>query len=179
MTTLEKATFAGGCFWCADAVFRMIRGVKSVVTGYAGGRTENPTYEDISSGETGHVEAVQIEFNPAEISYPELLDVFWQTHNPTEANRQGPDTGPQYQAVIFYHNEEQRRLAEESKRKLEESGKYREPIMTQIKPFKNFLEAEEHHQNYFAKNPHAPYCQIVIKPKVEKVEKLFHGKLKS
>ncbi|MEX1068780.1 MAG: peptide-methionine (S)-S-oxide reductase MsrA, partial [Patescibacteria group bacterium] len=115
-----------------------------------------------------------IEFNPEEISYSELLDVFWQSHNPTEANRQGPDAGPQYQAAIFYHDEKQKKLAEESKKKLEESG----PVMTQIIPFKNFYPAEEHHQDYFAKNPHAPYCQIVIKPKVEKVGKLFHGKIK-
>ena len=175
MNNLEIATFAGGGFWCADAVFRMLKGVKSVTTGYAGGEKDNPTYEEVSSGQTGHVEAVKIEFDPAEISYPELLDVFWQTHNPVEVNRQGPDVGSQYQAAIFYHDEEQKNLAEESKRKMEESG----PVMTMILPFKNFFQAEEHHQDYFAKNPHAPYCQIVIKPKVEKVEKLFHGKLKN
>jgi len=175
MNNLETATFAGGCFWCADAVFRMLNGVKSITAGYAGGEKENPTYEEVSSGQTGHVEAVQIEFAPSEISYRELLEVFWHTHNPTEVNRQGPDTGPQYQAVIFYHDKEQRKLAEESRTKI--AGELNQPIMTQILPFKNFFPAEEHHQDYFAKNPHAPYCQIVVKPKVEKVGKLFHEKL--
>ena len=175
MAELERATFAGGCFWCADAVFRMLKGVKSVTAGYAGGEKDNPTYEEVSSGKTGHVEAVQIEFDPTEISYPELLEVFWHTHDPTEANRQGPDSGPQYQAAIFYHNNWQRKLAEESKTRI--SGELNQPIMTQILPFKNFFPAEEHHQDYFAKNPHAPYCQIVVKPKVEKVGKLFHEKL--
>ena len=178
MNNLEKATFAGGCFWCADAVFRMLKGVKNVTAGYAGGKMENPTYGQVSSGQTGHVEAVQIEYDPKEISYEELLDVFWHTHNPTEVNRQGPDTGSQYQAVIFYHDGKQKQRAEESKRKLGESGEYNQPIATQILPLKNFFKAEDYHQDYFAKNPHAPYCQIVIKPKVEKVEKLFHGKLK-
>ncbi|MEX0587333.1 MAG: peptide-methionine (S)-S-oxide reductase MsrA [Patescibacteria group bacterium] len=181
---MAVATFAGGCFWCTEAVFKMMKGVQKVTSGYAGGSPEAnlawggekkpPTYEDVSTGKTGFVEAVRIEFNPEEISYSELLDVFWQSHNPTEANRQGPDAGPQYQAAIFYHDEKQKKLAEESKKKLEESG----PVMTQIIPFKNFYPAEEHHQDYFAKNPHAPYCQIVIKPKVEKVGKLFHGKIK-
>jgi len=177
MNNPETVTFAGGCFWCADAVFRMLKGVKSVTTGYAGGEKENPSYEEVSSGQTGHVEAVQIEYDRKEVSYEELLEVFWHTHNPTEANRQGPDAGPQYQAAIFYHDEEQRTLAEESKNKI--AGELNQPIMTQILPFKNFFPAEEHHQDYFAKNPHAPYCQIVIKPKVEKVEKLFHEKIRN
>lgn len=175
MSDLKKATFAGGCFWCTDAVFRMLKGVKSVTSGYAGGEKENPSYEEVSSGQTGHVEAVQIEFDPNEISYPELLEVFWQTHNPTEVNRQGPDVGSQYQAAIFYHDEDQKQLAEESQQKL--AGEFKQPIATQILPFRNFFKAEEHHQNYFEKNPHAPYCQIVIKPKVEKMEKLFGEKL--
>ncbi|KRT67816.1 MAG: peptide methionine sulfoxide reductase, peptide-methionine (S)-S-oxide reductase [candidate division WWE3 bacterium CSP1-7] len=177
MNNLETATFAGGCFWCADAVFRMLKGVKSITAGYAGGEKENPTYEEVSSGQTGHVEAVQIEFAPSEISYRELLEVFWHTHNPTEVNRQGPDAGPQYQAAIFYHDEEQKKLAEESKTRI--AGELNQSVMTRIIPFKNFFPADENHQDYFAKNPHVPYCQIVIKPKVEKVEKLFHEKLKN
>ena len=167
MSEIEKAVFAGGCFWCAEAIFKMLKGVRKVTSGYAGGEKENPTYEEVSSGQTGHVEAVQIEYDPKEISYEELLDVFWHTHNPTEVNRQGPDTGSQYQAVIFYHDEKQKKLAEESKQNL--TKELDQPIATQILPFKNFFKAEEEHQDYFAKNPHAPYCQIVIKPKVEKM----------
>jgi len=174
---LKRATFAGGCFWCTEAIFKMLKGVAKVTSGYAGGEKENPTYEEVSSGRTGHVEAVQIDFDPAEISYPEILDVFWQTHNPTEANRQGPDVGSQYQAAIFYHDQEQKQLAEESQQKF--AGEFNQPLMTLILPFKNFFPAEEHHQDYFAKNPHAPYCQIVIKPKVEKVGKLYHEEIKS
>jgi peptide-methionine (S)-S-oxide reductase len=176
MNNLKTATFAGGCFWCTEAVFKMLKGVKSVTSGYTGGEKENPTYEEVSSGQTGHVEAVQIEFNPAVITYEKLLEVFWQSHNPIEAGRQGPDVGFQYQAAIFYHDGEQRKLAEESKQKLSEE--LNQPIMTQVLPFKNFFPAEKHHQDYFAKNPHAPYCQIVIKPKVEKVSEKFHDQLK-
>jgi peptide-methionine (S)-S-oxide reductase len=167
MSEIEKAVFAGGCFWCSQAVFQMLKGVKAVTAGYSGGEMENPKYKEVSSGQTGHVEAVQIEYDPSEISYEELLDVFWHMHNPTEVNRQGPDLGSQYQAVIFYHNEEQKRRAEESKQKL--AKELDQPIATQILPFRNFFKAEDYHQDYFAKNPHAPYCQIVVKPKVEKV----------
>lgn len=158
---LEKATLAAGCFWCAEAIFKRLKGVKKVVSGYAG-------------GETGRVEAIRIEFDPTEVSYRELLDVFWSSHDPTQTGGQGADIGPQYQAVIFYHSEEQNKLAQQSKKRLEESG----PVATQIFPYKNFFKAEEHHQNYFEKNPHAPYCQVVIKPKLEKIEKLYYEKFK-
>ncbi|NIT03709.1 peptide-methionine (S)-S-oxide reductase MsrA [Candidatus Saccharibacteria bacterium] len=173
----ETATFAGGCFWCTDAIFRKLKGVEKVTVGYAGGEKGSPTYEEVSTGSTGHLEAVQIEFDPEVVSFEELLDVFWTTHDPTQTGGQGPDVGPQYQAAVFYHSDEQKSNAEKSKRSLEESGQYKEPIMTQILPFKTFFPAEEYHQDYFAKNPHAPYCQVVIKPKVEKVENLFPSKL--
>jgi len=153
----------------------MLKGVEDVASGYTGGDTENPTYEEVSTKETGHVEAVQISFDPDQISYRELLDVFWDTHDPSQKDRQGPDIGPQYQAVIFFHNEEQKKAGEESKRKLEIKG----PVATLILPYKKFYPAEEHHQKYFEKNPHNSYCRIVIKPKVEKVEKLYGEKLKN
>lgn len=156
---LEKATLAAGCFWCAEAIFKRLKGVKRVVSGYAG---------------AVRVESIQIEFDPTEVSYRELLDVFWSSHDPTQTGGQGADIGPQYQAAIFYHNEKQKKFAEESKKRLEESG----PVATQILPYKNFFKAEEHHQNYFEKNPHAPYCQVVIKPKLEKIEKLYYEKFK-
>lgn len=174
MANLEKATFAGGCFWCTEAVFNRIQGVKTVTSGYTGGDMDKPSYEDVSSGSTGHVEAVQIEFDPAKVSYEELLEVFWSTHDPSQAGGQGADVGPQYQAVIFYHDNKQKKLAEESKEKMEKSG----PVATLILPYKNFYPAEEYHQKYFEKNPHEPYCQIVIRPKIEKVEKLYGEKLK-
>ena len=174
MAKTETATFAGGCFWCTEAVFRMIKGVRGVTSGYAGGETENPTYEEVSAGKTGHLEASQIEFDPETVSYPELLDVFWESHDPSQKGGQGADVGPQYQAAVFYHSAEQQKQAEESKKKRAESG----PVETLILPYKNFFPAEEHHQKYFEKNPHAPYCRIVIKPKVEKVEKLFKEKVK-
>lgn len=174
----EKATFAGGCFWCADAVFRMIKGVDSVVSGYTGGEKENPNYEQVSSGNTGHVEAIQIEYDPSVVSYEDLLEVFWTSHNPTQIGGQGADMGSQYEAAIFYHNDDQKKLAEKSKKALEDEKVYDKPIATKILPFKNFFTAEDYHQNYYTIHKDAPYCQIVIDPKVEKVKKLFHDKLK-
>jgi len=174
MGKTETATFAAGCFWCTEAVFGMLKGVRKAISGYTGGEKENPKYEEVTAGRTGHLEAVQIEFDPDTVSYPELLEVFWETHDPSQKDRQGTDIGPQYQAAVFYHNEDQREAAEESKRKMTESG----PVETLILPYKNFFPAEKYHQDYFEKNPHAPYCQVVIKPKVEKVEKLFGEKLK-
>ena len=174
MANLETATFAGGCFWCTEAVFRMIKGVEKVTSGYAGGEMPSPTYEEVSTGDTGLKEAIQLAFDPQIVSYQELLDIFWKTHDPTQQDGQGADIGSQYQAAIFYHNETQKELAEKSKKDMEKEG----TVATTVLPFQNFYPAEEHHQKYFEKNPHAPYCRVVIAPKVEKVEKLFPEKLK-
>jgi len=174
MANLETATFAGGCFWCTEAVFRMIKGVEKVISGYAGGEMPYPTYEEVSTGDTGLKEVIQLAFDPQIVSYQELLDIFWKTHDPTQQDGQGADIGSQYQAAIFYHNETQKELAEKSKKDMEKEG----TVATTITPFQNFYPAEEHHQKYFEKNPHAPYCRVVIAPKVEKVEKLFPEKLK-
>ncbi|MGQ9718845.1 MAG: peptide-methionine (S)-S-oxide reductase MsrA [Nitrososphaerales archaeon] len=165
---LEKATFGAGCFWCVEAVFQQIKGVKSVVSGYSGGTIENPTYEEVCSGETGHAEAVQITFDPKIVSYGELLDVFWIAHDSTSLNRQGLDVGTQYRSVIFYHNEKQKRIAERSK--AEVAKKFDKPIVTEIKPLTNFYKAEGYHQNYYNKNRDAPYCRIVIHPKLGKLK---------
>jgi peptide-methionine (S)-S-oxide reductase len=166
---LETATLAGGCFWCTEAVFRRIKGVNKVISGYTGGDVGNPSYEQVSTGRTGHAEAVQITFDPLVTSYDSLLDVFWATHDPTTLDRQGADVGPQYRSVIFFHNEEQRRTAEASKRKLEASGKLGAKIVTSIEPFKKFYAAESYHQDYYAANAHASYCSIVIEPKIRKL----------
>ena len=179
MEGLEKATFGSGCFWCTEAIFERVKGVVSVVSGYSGGTVENPTYEQVCSGETGYAEAVQITYDPEVISYPELLEIFWRTHDPTTLNRQGNDVGTQYRSVIFYHNDEQKKLAEEYKKKLDESGAWDKPIVTEIAPYKNFYNAEAYHQDYFKNNPHQGYCSFVIAPKVEKFEKVFKDKLKS
>lgn len=177
--TKEIATFGNGCFWCTEAIFQQLKGVSKVTSGYSGGHVENPTYEEVCSKTTGHAEAIQIEFDPAVITYDELLEVFWQTHDPTTLNRQGNDVGPQYRSVVFYHNETQKKKAEEYKAALDKSGAFSKPIVTSIEPFKNFYAAEDYHQNYFKLNGRAPYCQFVIKPKVEKFEKVFKSKLKS
>lgn len=166
---LGLATFAGGCFWCTEAIFKRLKGVISVRPGYAGGQAENPTYEQVSSGKTGHAEAIQIKFDPTVISFYKLLDVFWATHDPTTLNRQGADIGTQYRSVIFYHNENQKLAAEKSLRELEKSGKFSSPIVTKIEPFTNFYPAESYHQNYYETHKDAPYCQIVIDPKIQKL----------
>ena len=176
---LEKATFAGGCFWCQEAGFRMLNGVKSVRAGYSGGDVKNPRYNEVSSGKTGHMEAVQIEYDPKKISYNDLLEVFWASHNPTQRGGQGPDIGSQYTAAIFYHTEEQKELAINSKKALERENVYEGPIATKILPYKNFYPAEDEHQNYYNKNPEAQYCQVVINPKIDKIKKLFREKLKN
>lgn len=150
---LEKATFAGGCFWCMEPPFKKLPGVQKVVSGYTGGQKENPSYEEVCSGATGHCEAVEIHFDPSEIGYKELLDVFWQNIDPTTPNQQFADVGTQYRTAVFYHNEEQRRLAEESKRRLEKSGRFSRPLVTEITPASSFYPAEEYHQNYHTKNP--------------------------
>jgi peptide-methionine (S)-S-oxide reductase len=179
MYGVETATFGSGCFWCSEAIFERVKGVTSVVSGYSGGTIENPTYEQVCSGKTGHAEAIQITYDPKVVSYPELLEIFWRTHDPTTLNRQGNDVGTQYRSVIFYHNDEQKKLAEEYKKKLDESGAWEKPIVTEISPYKNFYKAESYHQNYYENNPSQGYCSFVIAPKVEKFEKIFKDKLKT
>ena len=171
--SIEKATFGSGCFWCTEAFFQQLRGVESVQSGYSGGESANPSYEEVCTGRTGHAEVVQITYDPAAISFEELLKVFWQTHDPTTLNRQGHDAGPQYRSAIFYHNEAQRRTAEAYKQQLDAAGTFGAPIVTEITPFKNFYAAEDYHDNYFRLNPAQSYCAAVIRPKVEKFKKQF------
>ena len=178
MNNLQKATFGSGCFWCTEAIFERLKGVKSVVSGYSGGKVENPTYEEVCTGTTGHAEVTQITYNPDVISFDELLEVFWKTHDPTTLNRQGNDVGPQYRSVIFYHNDEQKKLAEKYKEALDKSGAWEKPIVTEISPLINFYPAEDYHQEYYENNPNQGYCAFVIAPKVEKFEKVFKDKLK-
>jgi peptide-methionine (S)-S-oxide reductase len=175
---LEKATFGGGCFWCTEAVFQEVKGVHSVVSGYAGGTVENPTYYQICTGTTGHAEVIQITFDAKVISYAEVLEVFWRTHDPTTLNRQGADSGPQYRSVIFYHNDQQRAIAEQVKRDLQASGVWKRPIVTEIVPLTNFYVAEDYHQDYYQQNRYQPYCYVVIDPKLKKFRKDFTDKLK-
>ncbi|SNR30650.1 peptide-methionine (S)-S-oxide reductase [Hymenobacter mucosus] len=176
---MEQATFGAGCFWCVEAVFQNLKGVEKVVSGYTGGRIANPTYKEVCSGLTGHAEVIQITYDPAQISFSELLEIFWKTHDPTTLNRQGADTGTQYRSAIFYHNEEQRRLAEEYKQKLNEAHAFPNPIVTEIVPTATFYAAENYHQNYYNQNGRQPYCQFVVKPKVDKVREVFGNKLKA
>jgi peptide-methionine (S)-S-oxide reductase len=166
---LEVATYGGGCFWCVEAIFQRIAGVKSVTSGYAGGKTENPTYKEVCSGGTGHAEVIQIEFDPAKVSYRDLLDVFWQAHDPTTLNRQGADVGTQYRSIILYHNESQKQVAEKSKK--DAAGQFKSPIVTEIVPLTTFYKAERYHQNYYNNNPNASYCAFVIRPKLDKLLK--------
>ena len=175
---METATLAGGCFWCTEAIFKRLRGVMSVKSGYAGGLMENPSYEEVSEGSTSHAEAVQITFNPNIIPYERLLDIFWATHNPTTLNRQGNDMGTQYRSAIFYHNDGQKEKALRSKEEMEKSGMYKDKIVTEIAPFTNFYEAEGHHQNYYDRNLEYPYCQFVINPKIQKLLKEFKKDVK-
>jgi len=169
----DVATFGAGCFWCVEAIFQDLKGVTDVVSGYSGGQVKNPTYAEVCTGNTGHAEVCQIHFDPEIISYSELLNVFWRIHDPTTLNRQGADMGTQYRSVIFYHNEEQRKLAEESKRETDRSGLYKKPLVTEITAFEQFYPAEEYHQDYFNQNPNQPYCQFNIDPKVKKFRKQF------
>ena len=175
---LELATFGSGCFWCSEAVFEMVYGVTRVIPGYAGGQAMNPSYEEVCTGETGHAEVVQITFNPDIISYQELLKIFWRTHDPTTLNRQGNDTGTQYRSIIFYHNENQKQIAEKYKIELDNSGAWDNPVVTEIVSHNNFFEAEDYHHNYFKNNPEQAYCSFVIAPKIEKFEKAFKEMLK-
>ena len=174
----QVATFGGGCFWCTEAVFQHMRGVHSVVSGYSGGTVKNPTYQQVCNRDTGHAEVVQVTFDPKVVSFQELLEVFWQTHDPTTRNRQGADVGPQYRSVIFYHTPEQKDLAEHFKRKLDASGVFPAPIVTEVVAFSAFYPAEKYHQNFYQDNPQNSYCAVVIQPKLEKFKKVFKEKLK-
>ncbi|RMG60404.1 MAG: peptide-methionine (S)-S-oxide reductase [Bacteroidetes bacterium] len=175
---MAQATFGNGCFWCTEAVFQQLEGVSQVVPGYAGGHVKNPSYKEVCTGNTGHAEVLRIEFDPEVISYEELLEVFWRTHDPTTLNRQGNDVGTQYRSVIFYHDDAQRLAAEASKAAAQESGLWRDPIVTEITPLNNFYPAEDYHHNYFNNNPGQPYCMFVVGPKVRKFRDAFASKLK-
>jgi peptide-methionine (S)-S-oxide reductase len=178
-STTDTATFGGGCFWCIEAIFQQVEGVVAVSSGYMGGKRENPTYEQVCSGATGHAEVVQVVYQPSKVSYVELLEMFWGVHDPTTLNRQGADVGTQYRSVIFYHSDMQRQLAEEYKQKLDASGAFNDPIVTEISPASKYYVAEKYHQNYFNDNAGQPYCSIVIRPKLEKFKKVFANKLKN
>lgn len=177
---LEIATLGGGCFWCVEAVYQQIEGVEKVVSGYAGGHVDNPTYKAVCSGSTGHAEVVQVYYDPKVISYNEILTIFWHAHDPTTLNRQGNDVGTQYRSIILYHNTEQKRIAEESRAETNKSGLWKDPIVTEIKSMDTFYEAEAGHQNYYDQNKNAnPYCTFVISPKVQKIRKKFSDRLKT
>lgn len=176
--TYQTATFGSGCFWCTEAIFERVNGVISVVSGYSGGHVVNPTYKEVCDGTTGHAECTQITFDTSIISYDELLEIFWKTHDPTTLNRQGNDVGTQYRSVIFYHNKEQKQKAEYYKQKLTEEKIWDKPIVTEITKFEKFYPAEDYHQEYYENNPDQGYCAFVITPKVEKFEKIFKDKLK-
>jgi peptide-methionine (S)-S-oxide reductase len=174
----QLATFGSGCFWCTEAIFQQVDGVIKVESGYSGGKVKNPTYKEVCSGLTGHAEVIQVTYDPKKVSFEELLEFFWKSHDPTTLNRQGADAGTQYRSVIFYHNDEQKKLAETYKNKLDASGAFDNPIVTEITPFTEFYRAEDYHQNYYNLNGNAPYCSYVIQPKVEKFKKVFKEKLK-
>jgi peptide-methionine (S)-S-oxide reductase len=174
----EIATLAGGCFWCVEAVFSRLKGVGKVISGYTGGETPNPTYQAVCSGSTGHAEAVQISFDPQLISFAELLELFWRYHDPTTLNRQGADYGTQYRSAIFYHDEEQRKVADSSRAGADRSGLWPDPLVTEIVPATTFYPAENYHQDYFRLNALQPYCQMVIVPKVRRLRKEFTARLK-
>lgn len=177
-TSMDTATFGAGCFWCVEAQFQILDGVNSVSSGFTGGTVKNPAYREVCNGTTGHAEVCQIAYDPTKISYDELLAAFWQSHDPTQLNRQGNDIGTQYRSVIYYHNEEQKRLAEKYKKELNTSGAFEKPIVTEISAIGPFYKAEDYHQNYFNQNGSESYCQFVIQPKVEKFKKVFKNKLK-
>lgn len=175
----DTATLANGCFWCTEAIFEQLDGVISATSGYSGGKTDNPTYKDVLTGQTGHAESLQIVYDPAKISFDELLEVFWETHDPTTLNRQGADVGTQYRSAIFYHNTEQKEKAEKYKSELNKSGAFDKPIVTEITEYSKFYPAEDYHQQYFENNENTnPYCRVVIRPKIEKFRKVFKDKLK-
>jgi peptide-methionine (S)-S-oxide reductase len=178
-SSIDTATFGAGCFWCVDAIFRELKGVVKVESGYSGVKIKNPTYREVCSGLTGHAEVCRIVFNPAQISFAELLSVFWQTHDPTTLNRQGADEGTQYRSVIFFHHPGQQKEAEDYKKKLDESGAFNEKIVTEISPAVAFYPAEDYHQDYYTQNGDQPYCKFVIEPKMDKFKKAFKDKLRS
>ena len=175
----EVATLGGGCFWCTEAVFSDLKGVVKVESGYSGGTVANPSYEQVCTGRTGHAEVAQVTFDPEVISYKEILEVFFTVHDPTTLNRQGADVGTQYRSVIFYHNSEQRAVAEQVIKEITSAGIWDAPIVTQVEPLKAFYKAEDHHQQYFENNPRQPYCQIVIAPKVRKFREHYRERLKA
>lgn len=177
-TATDTATFGTGCFWCTEAIFQQLEGVVSATSGYSGGHVNNPSYKEVCTGTTGHAEVLQVVYDPSKITFDELLEVFWQTHDPTTLNRQGNDVGPQYRSVVFYHNNEQKEKAEKYKAELDKSGAFNNPIVTEISPFTKFYAAEDYHQDYYNLNGAEPYCNIVIRPKVEKFKKVFKSKLK-
>ncbi|MBI3924220.1 MAG: peptide-methionine (S)-S-oxide reductase MsrA [Armatimonadetes bacterium] len=170
---LETATLGAGCFWCVEAVFKELKGVGSVTSGYSGGKQAHPSYEEVCTGRTGHAEVIQVQFDPGMLSYRDLLDVFFHVHDPTTLDRQGNDVGTQYRSVVFYHDEGQRKTAEQLKSELAASGEWKEPIVTEIAPFQAFYAADDYHQDYYAANPYQPYCQLVISPKVKKFRKQY------
>jgi len=174
----ELATFGGGCFWCVEAIFERVTGVHMVVSGYSGGHEANPSYKQVTSGTTGHAEVIQISFDPGEVNFTELLEIFFKTHDPTTLNRQGADVGTQYRSIVLYHNDEQRQEAEKVIKELDAAGIWKDPIVTRVEPFDNFYKAEGYHQEYFENNPNQGYCRVVIQPKVDKFEKVFRDKLK-
>lgn len=178
LENLETASFAGGCFWCTEAIFERVTGVKDVVSGYTGGEQPNPTYKEVSYGKTDHAEGVQVFYDPTEISYKELVEIFFGTHDPTTLNRQGPDVGKQYRSAVYYHNLDQKKVVEDYVAYLTDHKVFKDPIVTEIKPFTAFYLAEDYHQDYYQNNPNNPYILAVAKPKVEKFKKHFKDKLK-
>ena len=179
MAELETATLAGGCFWCTESVFDELRGVERVVSGYSGGHTESPTYQEVCTGTTGHAEVIDVAFDPSEIDFADILRVFFTVHDPTTLNRQGGDIGTQYRSTIFYHSEAQKQAAEAVIREIDAAAIYPNPIVTEVVPFEKFWPAEDYHQEYFANNPNQPYCAAVIAPKVAKFRKMYAERLKS
>ena len=179
MTNTETATVGGGCFWCVEAAFKELDGVESVTSGYAGGHADDPTYREVCTGNTGHAEVVQVEYDPEALSYEEILEVFFTVHDPTQLNRQGPDVGSQYRSIVLYHDDEQRRLAEEYIAALDEEGGYDDDVVTEVERLETFYRAEERHQDYFEKNPADAYCTMHAQPKVEKVRERFREKVKA
>lgn len=173
------ATLGGGCFWCTEAVFTELKGVEKVESGYSGGITPNPTYEQVSTGKTGHAEVIQITFDPRQISYREILHIFFTTHDPTTPNRQGPDIGPQYRSTILHHNKQQKETAEQVIKEIDQARIWNKPVVTELKAFKAFYKAEDHHHEYYRLNPEQPYCAVVISPKLAKFRKQYHDRLKN
>lgn len=177
--TLSTATFGGGCFWCVEAIFEQLRGVDSVVSGYAGGETPNPTYDQVCSGSTGHAEVIQVTFDPSEVTFRELLEIFFTLHDPTTKNRQGGDIGTQYRSIVLYHDDEQRQIAEDVITEFEDAKVWDNPIVTQIEPLETFYPAEDYHQGYYRNHAGQPYCQVVIAPKVAKLRQKYLARLKT